>query len=186
MKTNICIALVIVFFSSFAVSATEQTVEDRLTKIEERIGNIEKMFAAIMQLKGKGDKKGKQAGEPTVKPPASECQVMLTDWNYKYTKGSSQQYYTISYTLTNKYEKGIKLIEGSLTFKDLLGTELYGIKITPDEKIAPNQTASEKGKYRVNQFMAHQLRMKNMNKNDIIAELEIRKLVFDDNSIIEL
>lgn len=186
MKTKLCLALILVLFSTFPVLATAQTTESRLTKLEERITNIEKMFAAIMQLKDNGDNPEKQAAAPQDKPLVPACKLKLTDWNYKHTKGSHQDYYTITYALTNEYDKGIKLIKGGIIFRDLLGEKLYSIKITPDEKISPDQTITDTGKYRINRFMPDQLRMKDMSKGDILPALELSKIVFADNSILDL
>jgi hypothetical protein len=116
------------------------------------------------------------------KPP-----LELLAWDFAVVKGDfGADYYEISYSMKNTTDKPIKLIDGGLHFSDLLGKHLYGIKIEPDLKIEPNETVKESGEYRINQFIAEQNRMKKMSREDIKAGLRISKVVFGDNTILDL
>jgi hypothetical protein len=50
-----------------------------------------------------------------------------------------EEYWQLTYTVKNEYEKTVKLIEGALEFSDLLGASIYGVRLLPDVKIEPGQ-----------------------------------------------
>jgi hypothetical protein len=93
--------------------------------------------------------------------------------------------YEFTYTLKNGFTKGIKLIDGSIHFKDLLGERLYGIRVTPDLKIPSGKSKTDSGQWTINPFIADDQRMTAMDKKDVIAELKIRQIVFDYNTILK-
>ena len=70
--------------------------------------------------------------------------------------------------------------------QDLLDDHLYGIKVTPDMTIGAGNVRTESGQYRLNQFMNKHHRMKNMNKADIKAKLQVERIVFTDNTVLKV
>lgn len=122
-------------------------------------------------------------------PPSArtnEGGLTLSEWTYTYKRDSMSDYYVINYALKNNYDKNIKLVYGSINFKDLLGKMVFGIAITSDLKIPSGETVKHGGPYLFNQFVNEQLIMKDMDKRDIVTEVVIRKLVFDDNTVLEM
>jgi len=151
-------------------------MEERVKVLEKKVMELEKLIKTT----------------PATKPLTTSSKnrdansgLNLSEWTYVYTEEKSGGYYRINYTLTNTYKKDIKLIDGSIQFKDLLGERLYGIKITPDLKIASGESLKDGGSYRINKFINEQMRMSVMAKEDIVATPVIRKIVFTDNSILE-
>jgi hypothetical protein len=130
-------------------------------------------------------KKPSHSQPSSISPTTSEDQLILTDWSYSYGQNGKGPYYEIRYSLSNKYDKGIKLIDGSINFKDLLGDRLYDIKITPDLIISSGGTVENSGSYKINQVLNEELRMKNLSKEDVVVTISIRRLVFTDNTILE-
>ena len=108
----------------------------------------------------------------------------LVSWNAEIQKGDFSQYYKIQYELRNKLGKGIKLIDGSISFHDLLDEQIYRIRITKDMHIAPNATVKQSGHYRINKFIAGDLRLRDIPQSDVRAKLHFRRLVIEDNSVI--
>ena len=171
------------YFSIFLVCAlsanaiASENLEERVNALEIKVIELEKLIKTTPKTKPL---------TTSAKQSAAKTGLTLSEWSYSYEQERSSGYYRIFYTLVNSYEKDIKLIDGSLQFKDLLGERLYGIKITPDLKIASGKSIKDGGTYRINRFMNEQLRMKDMAKEDVVATLVIRKIVFSDNSILEM
>ncbi|MBF0233442.1 MAG: hypothetical protein HQK65_10455 [Desulfamplus sp.] len=174
MRLTITISVLLMFASA---AWSDQSLEDRVKILEKKVSQLE------MILKESSEAKTHKA---KVIKKNTNSKLKLTDWSYSYEKGEISDYYEIYYFLSNSYSKSIKLIDGSIQFKDLLGERIYGIKITPDLKIQPGKTVKDGGSFSINQFINSQSRMKEMSKEDIVVELVVRKLVFSDNSILEI
>ncbi len=114
----------------------------------------------------------------------TKAPLELVSWDYSFHQGQySQNYYAITLTLKNNAPKDIKLIDASVRFSDLLGNQVFGIKVSPDRLISAGESVNDNGEYSVNQFIAEQARMAQMKKEDIKATLIVRKLVFADNTV---
>lgn len=161
-----------------------QTLEERVEALEKDVTSLKTSLGAMLRLKSKLN--NNKTTEPTkeINNPLS-CRIDLVEWEFKYGKGSYSEYYNISYTIKNNHDKAIKLIDGSLRFQDLLGESIYGIKLTKDVDMKPKQISIYKGQYSINEFIAEQNRMKKMKKNDIKTTLDIRKIVLEDNIIVD-
>ena len=138
-----------------------EALEDKIQKLEQRVELLE----------------GKKGTTPTVKASdfKSKGQLTLEKWKHSYISDDFSSYYKISYELFNGFDKAIKLIDTSLRLEDLLGENIYGIKINPDIKISPNGKVQDSGSYRINQSISNQHRMKDMDPKDVVVELNIRK-----------
>lgn len=119
---------------------------------------------------------------------AEKPKLSLAGWAYEYaskkTSFSTNEYYKIAYTLKNGYSKAIKLIDATIQFNDLLGDNIYGIKVEKDLLISAGSLKQEEGLFSINQFISSQRRMKGMEKSDIRAVLHIQKLVLEDNTVL--
>jgi len=103
--------------------------------------------------------------------------LRLVNCDYTFVSG---EYHDYSYRITY-----IKLIDATILFEDLLGESLYAIKVNPDLYIPANTKKNDSGLYDVNQFISRQLRMKDMSRENVVVTLKVRRLVFDDNTIIK-
>ena len=170
-QTILTIALL---FLPLLSRAEDKPIDLRVTELEKRVETLEKMLAS---------------SKPTT--PATTNQVKtdtaapleLASWDYLVEKGDYGSNYAITLSLKNNSSKDIKLIEGGVMFRDLLGAKLYSIKITPDLAIGAGKILTDKGSYRINQFINEQARMAAMKKSDISATIVINKLVFSDNTV---
>ena len=151
-------------------------LEDRVKVLEKKNLELEKLIKVAPITKPL---------TTSSKAQATNLALTLSEWTYAYKQEMASEYYRINYTLTNTYQKDIKLIDASIQFQDLLGEHLYGIKINPDLKIISGKSLKDGGSYRINRFISKQMRMKNIAKEDILATLVIKKIVFTDNSILE-
>ena len=115
------------------------SLEQRVTDLERRLQAIESIPLVAMALNMKGSA---QSSEPSPTPQGNSP-IELVNWQYQFKPG---QYailneHLFSYVLRNRSEKAIKLIEGVITFTDLLGEKLIAIKLIPDLKCAAGGTA---------------------------------------------
>jgi hypothetical protein len=121
--------------------------------------------------------------------PVKKNLLTLDSWSYSVIQGSGFPSYSEAYQITvnlkNGFDKGIKLLDVSVRFYDLLNTLIYAVKLGPDLHLPALQVTETTGVYKINQFMMEHQRMKAMNKSDIKATLDVQKIVFDDNTILE-
>jgi hypothetical protein len=165
------LSLFIALFTS--AFGQQQSIEKRVSDLEKRVTALEKVSPLSLFT----------APSPS---PAVETKapLELVSWEAHLVKGEYSQYhYTITLMLKNNSDKDIKLIDASVQFSDLLGSQIYGIKVSPDHLIPAGKAVIDKNDYSVNQFMPEQARLAQMKKEDIKATLVVQKLVFTDNSI---
>lgn len=160
------------------LQAKVEALDKRITALEAQLGNVTSTPLATTP----------QAAKPQVgdlKPvQATTSPLVLDDWNFQFQQDDDGPAYLISLTLHNTGTKAIKLIDASVGFSDLLDAHIYGIRVSPDLTIGPGETYVDSGSYHINQFVNEQMRMKDMKKADVKASLDVRKVVFSDNTIL--
>jgi hypothetical protein len=95
-------------------------------------------------------------------------------------------HYQIKYSLESKSTRKIKLIDAGLHFRDLLGNELFLIRLLQDVQLPAMGTIQQSGQWRMNQFTPGQDRLAKIPAKDVVTALVIRRVVFDDNTILDL
>lgn len=130
------------------------------------------------------DKQGKEIVEINSNGIINECKLELEKWSYAYEKGSFDEFYKIEYTLRNNYTKEIKSLDGGLYFQDLVGNPLYGIALTKDVKISSMNTSKFSDNYLIDQFKQEHYKMKHMDAKDVQVEMDLKKIVFTDNTVL--
>jgi hypothetical protein len=181
----------VVLFGSYAQSLIAQnsspsptptpSLEQRVTDLEKRLQAIESIPAVALALNMRGSAQRSEAS-PT---PQSNSPLELVRWQYQFKPG---QYailneHHFSYILRNKSDKSIKLVEGAITFTDLLGEKLMAIRLLPDIKCADGGTASSSGSWQASIGEASEERLRILSHDDIKATLTIKKVVFSDNTV---
>lgn len=164
----------IVVIASVYGQQQQGTVEKRLDDLEKRISTLEKASPLSALI-----------NRPSPTPPLqTNSPLELVSWEAHLQRGQYSDYhYRITLTVKNNSEKEIKLIDATVQFSDLLGAQIYGIKVTPDRHIQAGKTVTDTGEYRVNQFVPEQARLAQMKKEDVKATLVVSKLVFADNTV---
>ena len=171
-----------------AATSSLATLQAQNAKLTEKVAELERRIAALeAQAKPAGPAvQAPGSGSPTAAALA-DVPLVLDDWDYHFVSGSGgNNYYHISITLRNMSTKGIKLIDASVQFTDLLDQHLYGIAVSPDTVIPPGAQKIDAGEYSINQFINAQTRMKDMAKGDVKAKLVVKRVVFSDNSIFQM
>jgi hypothetical protein len=85
--------------------------------------------------------------------------------------------------LKNRADKNIKLVDGSISFRDLLGEEIFKIRLISDILYRSDQSTPTGGEWQVNTLEPSQMRLKVMKHEDVKPYLVINKVAFDNNSI---
>ena len=169
-----------VFFCCRVFSIKDRLYLARITQYGAATVSLMDAMHFFGSFKGASEK-----NEPPLDPPKVQLPLELVSWSARLEKGQFQTGYNISVKLKNVEKKGTKLAEVFLFFKDILGETVYTIKLDPDKKMLKGTTVDFNGFYPVNQFIPKELRLSKMAKEDVRVQLFIRKVVFDDNSIVD-
>lgn len=189
MRCELFVAVVMILAMPIAVLASDASTSDREETLEAQIKDLDRRLAVLEAVLNPSPTAS--APQPIPAPsaesmvkPVMAAPLELLGWDFKPRSGENgSTYYTITVTLKNSSLKAIKLVDAGITFSDLLDAHIFGIRLSPDVKILPGKTHIDKGDYRVNRFSNEQGRMKDMNKADIKVSLDLRKIVFTDNSV---
>lgn len=161
-----------------------ETLEKRVEALEKRLNALESIPALATALKMDGQAQSAAAEIPTPKEQKN-APLEVVDWSYSFRNSQYdfEKAHLISYTLKNRTDKAIKLVQGSIVFRDLLDEKILQIRLLPDVLYPPKGSKDAKGAWKVNMFDTEQERMQTARHDDIKPELVIDKAVFEDNSI---
>ncbi|MBL4872018.1 MAG: hypothetical protein JKY41_01160 [Rhodobacteraceae bacterium] len=79
-------------------------------------------------------------------------------------------------TLFNNEERGIRMVDGSIVFQDVLDRDILRVGIDPDQKIDSGGTVIQTGVYT-------NLRLLDVSKEDVLVTTCIRGLVYADGEV---
>jgi hypothetical protein len=170
----------------------QETTADRLDALEKRVRALE---AIVGQQRSPGTRNpgappaAGRATSPAETEGKGQMLLNLTKWSASIKEEQhSVSYYAISYTLLNNYDKAIKQIDGSIKFFDLTGAQITEMKIRLDRysKIEPGKEASFKGFSGFNQSIDSEARLKDLVPEDVRTRLEVKRIMFLDNTIVDL
>jgi hypothetical protein len=107
-------------------------LEHRVDALEKRLNALESITAIALALKMSGQSQTATASPTTT--PQTNAPLAVIDWSYSFQDAQYdfQKDHIISYTLKNLTDKSIKLVHGSMVFKDLLGEKILQISLFPD------------------------------------------------------
>lgn len=181
-------------------------LEAKIAELEKRIAALESQITSIKnnqmaaQLARQSQPTTPPAPTPTTRPVAkvkanpADAYLVLEDFDYAFRQGmlndipfAPEDRHTITLSFRNTGTKEIKLIDATVRFTDLLDETLLSIKVPPDQNIVPGRLAVHKGYYSVGMFdQGGQARLRDMKKENIRATLKVRRLVFSDNTILQV
>jgi len=85
-------------------------------------------------------------------------------------------------TIDNILDRPIKAFEGRLLFKDVLGKLVLGANMSYRDGIAAKARVAWSGTIRYNQFMTEHREFINLEKDQLVSELIIYKVAYDDGT----
>lgn len=148
------------------------TLEQRVTQLEQEVNALKQHI--------------EQFNTSQLKPVPSvtdNLRLSVTKWYFRVEKVKFNTYYALDIELTNHFEKGIKEIDARVRFSDLLGGLLYTVTLGKQVQLAPGQTLVDKGMQANQRLIAEQHPLKRMNEQDVKAELMVRRIVFEDDTV---
>ncbi|MDD5688650.1 MAG: hypothetical protein PHQ76_00010 [Caldisericia bacterium] len=99
-----------------------------------------------------------------------------------YVKGDFEDFITIKFRLTNKTEKDIKGIKGTIIFYDIFDSEIYRTTLSYDEGISKNSSEVWTGSIAYNQFMEEHQKLKNTELENLKLKWEPSVIIYQDGS----
>jgi len=167
---------------SYADDLSNEALARRIQELEKRLSAIESIPQVAAMLKLREAVNALPSPSPT---PQADAPLEITQWGYKFqdAKYDFDKRHLIHYTLKNRTQRAIKLVDGSLIFRDLLGEKMLTIRLEQDAFYPAGGSYETEGAWDVNPIEPEQMRLQRMDHDDIKPELVIRRVVFDDNTV---
>ena len=167
--------------TSYADDISE--VIKRLDKIDKRISEIEEKLNFLDLFNGQEINTLTSRSENKKDPFLANIDTTITNVTCKKAEYFGNDL-KISGYFKNNYEKGIKLIDGAIVIKDLFGDTVGRLAISKNTKIRTDMTASFINNYN---FTSDDdcKNLNNENLSDYKFGLDIRRIAFEDNTIVE-
>ena len=183
MKKLFLIFFLFFSFENISYSQDLNEILKRLDKIDKRLSDIEdkmKFFDILSGLETSGLDKTNENIDNSLFPKI-KAEIGLI--NCKKAEYFGNELY-IAGTYQNNYDKGIKMIDGAIVIKDLFGDTISRLSISKNTKIRTDKYSSFSGSYNIGSSEDCK-NMNNENLKDYKFNLDIRKIAFEDNSILE-
>jgi hypothetical protein len=179
----------VVFLSMITTAAAfgQDTTAEKMDSLEKRVRALE---AVIGKQRPAAVNPGAPlaAGRATSSPETEDKGQMLLKlikWSASIKEGQYYtNYYVISYSLLNDYDKPVKAIRGSLKFFDPDGANILELKLDRYAGIEPGKEGSFKAFQAIDQSIDSETRLKILAPENVRAELKISTIKFRDNTII--
>lgn len=84
----------------------------------------------------------------------------------------------LEFALLNNGDRGVRMVDGSVIFQDVLGRDILRIGMDPDQKIEAGGTATQTGTY-------SNIRLLDVAKDDVVITTCVRGLVYSDGEILK-
>lgn len=177
------LSLVLLLFVANSYAAQPEW-EPRVTQLEQDVQRLQEQLDALNTLVNLLSKQSLPL-TPVPLLPVEPPKLVLKSWSYHSEAIKFNTYYAIDIELYNGFSKGIKEIDATIEFRNLLGGLIYSVPVTTDTPIPAGVAITDKGgRDRDNRrLLAENHQLRKMRPEDINAELIVRKIVFDDNSV---
>lgn len=119
---------------------------------------------------------------PLIASAQDACRNGLTDlflvesYTAQEYKSDFSKHVKLDVYLKNLGDKGIRMVDGSVIFQDILGRDILRIGIDPDLRVQPGATVQQDGLY-------SNLRLIDVDAEDVIVTTCIRGLVHTDGTV---
>ena len=167
-------------------NAYAETINQRLDAIEKRLEKIAGSLSGIEMINNFLNTNvldNSSKSKNSAKTNKSKLDFKLKQLNcFDDTIGLEKIF--IRYQITNNYEKKIKLVDATLIANDLLGDVIFRGKISRDVYLASGRVDNVEGSYD-DLMMDKCRRIKSVEFPDIKYVLDVSKIAFEDNTVIE-
>ena len=167
-------------------NAYAETINQRLDAIEKRLEKIEESLSGIEMINNLLNTNildSSLKSKNSTKTNKSKLDFKLKQLNC-FDDSIGLEKIFIRYQITNNYEKKIKLVDATLSAKDLFGDEIFKGKISRDLYLAPGRVDNVEGSY--DDLMMNKCgRIRSVEFPDIKYVLDVLKIAFEDNTVLE-
>jgi len=177
--------IVLGFLLSGNVGYTENT-NQRLDKIEKRLEKIEESLSGLDFIKNLLNTNALDNNSKTTnntKINKSKLSIELKQLNC-FEDSIGFKKITIRYVITNNYKKKVKLVDATIIAKDLLDDEIFRGKISRDVYLDSEKSDTIGGTYD-DLIYNHCGKIKAVEFPDIKYVLDVSKIAFEDNTVLE-
>lgn len=158
-----------------------ELLEQQVTELQQQIAQLQTTLASIT-VQPLIPTNPTQAESEQV--PSQPLQVQMQNWQFREEQVKFNTYYALDLVLYNGYEKAIKDMDARIKFKDLLGGHLYSVTVTENIHIPAHSTTIDAGTQRNGRLLGRGHQIRRLKHDEINAELVVRKIVFEDNSVL--
>ena len=163
-------------------NAHSESINSRLTKIEERLTNIEESLAGLKMLENLFNSENLNEKNSAVST-GNKSKLSFKLNLLSCTKDMFDKI-NIGYTITNNYNKEVKLVDAVIETTDLFGELVFKGKIAKDVYLKAGESDTVKGSF--DDILSDQCsKIKQARLNDLKSDLNVSKIAFGDNSIVE-
>jgi len=188
-----CIYSNAIFAESLEIKINQ--IEERLDIIEEKIDELlEKKNNSLANLLNELKEDNTISSDEETKNQNDEfkedLKIDFSVIEIKFKKNNQEfslydEYLYLKYKIVNNYNKKIKLIDHSLEVFDLLDERLVALNLEKDFYVSSKKHRILEGSYDVSySFSGDPKRIKKIKFEDLVFKYNVKKIVFDDNSII--
>ncbi len=178
--------------SSYAQDEEGQALEQQLsTRIQELEQKVDQLSQQMSTLQTEMERLTTTSAPTTAKSATiapstvNGMKLSVDKWQFREVQVKFNTYYALDLVLHNSYDKTIRDIDGRVKFKNLLGRHLYSVSITENLQIPANETVTDEGTQDTGRLLGRGHQMLHVNAEEVMTELAIRKIVFEDGSILE-
>ena len=183
MKKLFLILFLLLNFSNISYSDDLGEIVKKLDKIDKRLSDIEEKMKFFDILTGLENENITLNDQNNVEPPLSKLKLGIGIINCKKNEIYGNDLYIAGY-YENNFEKGVKMIDGVIEIKDLFGDTINRLSINKNTSIRTDKTTSFSGTYNIGSSEDCK-KMNNKNIKDFKFSLDINKIAFEDNTVIE-
>jgi hypothetical protein len=178
--------VLISFLGNTHAQPPENDLEQRITQLEQAVIALKQQLEILSRkLENMGSIDSSEKTQTKIESALSNIpQLVLKRWNYHAVRIKINTYYAIDLELSNDYAKAIEEIDARVDFKNLLGGHLYSVNITPMLKIPAGQTVVDQGTESNRRLLGKEHQMTRLSPNEVKTELIIRKIVFEDGTLL--
>lgn len=173
----------LIFVWAILNTTTQSWAADNETEtLEQRVGQLEREVTELKQVLSQ-----LTATKPAVtNSNVGQSTTLLTmkRWFYREENLKFTVQYAIDVELFNGFDKAIKEIDARVKFKNLFGGLLYTMTISSNLPIASGTSVIDKGTLENGRLLGSGHQMRRLKNDEITAELTVRRIVFEDNSVV--
>jgi hypothetical protein len=168
-----------------AVGLTLLSTMGRVASLEKRVGQVEtravSTSGAALRLSSRPQAQdGPPAAAPAPLPVGAPIEV--SGWFIEQPVPGPRGHYTVQPLIRNLTGRDIRMVQAFLVFRTRTGDVICAMNLTQNLSIPAGSIAAEPLSHRIGWEKLQKLNMTELRAGDIVADLQIGQVVFDDGA----